>query len=125
MSEKVLPVWIQMLTDDERVLMLWQQMTGQQGGKDAPKVHKYGWAKDKVTRFLGLQGDEADTGAFGFIVSQDLLGRTRKQIYNSLWMAINKYFYDDPVRVKVYDDTPDIVWLERTDRQVWSSTLKS
>ena len=104
-----------MLTNAEKALILWTQSPVEQRSAAAPQLRKYGWSKIKVARFLTLEDEDGnEVPAVGLSVP-DVFGRNQRQLYDSLRWAVEHNFPTYPVRVKIYEEDPDTVWLERTD----------
>ena len=110
-AKKRLPAWFVMLTEDERVYLLCKQA----GVSDAKLPSKYGWAREKIRRFLTLQEDDGATMRQYRMPCPDIYGRSQKQVYWALRKAIDRDLATEPVAVKIYDYDDEAVYLERTD----------
>lgn len=109
-AKKRLPAWFVMLTEEERVYLLCKQAS-----VAAKPPSKYGWAKEKVRRFLTLEEDDGAAMRQCRLTCPDIYGRSQKQVYWVLWKAIKTWYEDEPVAVRIYDYDDEAVYLERTD----------
>lgn len=110
-AKKRLPAWFVMLTEDERVYLLCKQA----GVSDAKLPSKYGWAREKIRRFLTLEEDDGAAMRQCRMACPDIYGRSQKQVYWALRKAIDRDFATEPVAVRIYDYDDAAVYLERTD----------